>query len=239
MVFIYILELEQGKYYVGKTTNYAFRLDKHFGSSGSSWTKKYKPINVLELIPNCDNYDEDKHTIKCMEKYGINNVRGGSFCEIKLSDNNIITLNQMIKGVTDKCYICGKGDHFANDCKKVSIKNPQIPTINVNEKCDCPTSYFSSHRRGKCLLNNIISYFEDEDDDIDKLLIHDKANDNSDKYDKQKDDDKQQGDKQQEDKQQEDKQQIKNITCFRCGRIGHYSTSCYASKHINGYILHH
>ena len=237
MVFIYILQLEQGKYYVGKTTNYAFRLEQHFGSSGSAWTKKYKPINVLELIPNCDNYDEDKHTLKCMEKYGINNVRGGSFCEIKLSDNNIITLNQMIKGVTDKCYICGKLDHFANDCKKHSV-NPKTPTINVNEKCDCPTSYFSSHRRGKCLLNKIISYFEDENENIDKLLkllIKRDANKNED--DNKNDDTKNDEKKNDEKKNDDNKPQIKNITCFRCGRIGHYSTSCYASKHVKGYYL--
>ena len=47
-----------------------------------------------------------------MEKYGINNVRRGSFCEIKLSDNNRITLNQMIKSITDKCYICGKYKYY-------------------------------------------------------------------------------------------------------------------------------
>ena len=251
MVFIYILQLEQGKYYVGKTTNYTFRLEKHFGCGGSAWTKKYKPINVLELIPDCDNFDEDKHTLKCMEKYGINNVRGGSFCEIKLSDNNIITLNQMIKGVTDKCYICGKLDHFANDCKKHSIVNPQNPTINVNEKCDCPTSYFSSHRRGKCLLNKVISYFEDENENIDKLLKllikRDESNDKRNKDDNKNDDNKN-GDNKNDDNKNDDnknddnknddnKTQIKNITCFRCGRIGHYSTYCYASKHINGYYL--
>jgi hypothetical protein len=26
--------------------------------------------------------------------------------------------------------------------------------------------------------------------------------------------------------------------CFRCGRDGHYTSSCYASKHIKGYYLH-
>lgn len=96
MVFIYLLQLEKNKYYVGKTTNPKLRLDKHFTSNGSFWTKKYKPINILEIIPNCDDYDEDKFTIKYMEKYGINNVRGGSFCQIKLSDINISTLKQMI-----------------------------------------------------------------------------------------------------------------------------------------------
>ena len=248
MVFIYILQLEQGKYYVGKTTNYVFRLEQHFASSGSAWTRKYKPINVLELIPDCDHFDEDKHTLKCMEKYGINNVRGGSFCEIKLSDDNIITLNQMIKGVTDKCYICGKKDHFAIDCKKHSIGSSiKNPSINVNEKCDCPTSYFSSHRRGKCLLNKIVSYFDDENDIIDKLLNllikHDDNKNNVNKNDDNKnndnkhDDNKSNDNKHDDNKSNDNNKQTKNITCFKCGRIGHYSTSCYASKHVNGYYL--
>ena len=25
--------------------------------------------------------------------------------------------------------------------------------------------------------------------------------------------------------------------CFRCGRYGHYASSCYSRKHINGYYL--
>jgi hypothetical protein len=29
---------------------------------------------MLELLCNCDNFDEDKCTLKFMEKYGINNV---------------------------------------------------------------------------------------------------------------------------------------------------------------------
>jgi cellular nucleic acid-binding protein len=96
MVFIYILQLQNGKYYVGKTSNPSFRLEQHFNAEGSSWTKKYKPISLIDIIPDCDDYDEDKYTIQFMERYGINNTRGGSFCEIKLSDTNISTLNQII-----------------------------------------------------------------------------------------------------------------------------------------------
>lgn len=58
-MFIYVLQLEEGKYYVGKTTQPSFRIESHFHGSGSSWTKKYKPQTVLEMIPNCDSYDED------------------------------------------------------------------------------------------------------------------------------------------------------------------------------------
>ena len=116
MVFIYILQLENKKYYIGKTSNPDFRLGQHFNSSGSQWTKKYKPYKVIEIIPNCDNFDEDKHTLKFMEKYGINNVRGGTFCELKLNKDNIETIKKMINGSTDKCYICGENGHFAKDC---------------------------------------------------------------------------------------------------------------------------
>ena len=67
MVFIYTLKLEQGKYYVGKTNNPEFRIENHFNSNGSEWTKKYKPLKILEIIPNCDDYDEDKFTRQYME----------------------------------------------------------------------------------------------------------------------------------------------------------------------------
>jgi predicted GIY-YIG superfamily endonuclease len=63
MVFIYVLELENNKYYIGKTNIPEFRLDLHFNYEGSEWTKKYKPIRLKELVKNCDSYDEDKYTI--------------------------------------------------------------------------------------------------------------------------------------------------------------------------------
>lgn len=58
MVYIYVLKLEQDKYYIGKTDNPNIRLENHFSSNGSEWTKLYKPLKIIEIIPNCDNYDE-------------------------------------------------------------------------------------------------------------------------------------------------------------------------------------
>ena len=126
-MYIYVLQLRQYKYYVGKKTNPKFRLSQHFNLNASRWTQKYKPLKVVELIDNCDSYDEDKITLKYMNKYGINNVRGGSFCKIKLLNNEVKIIEQMLKGANDTCYKCGRHDHFVKDCTMVN--NDQIITI--------------------------------------------------------------------------------------------------------------
>jgi hypothetical protein len=52
MVYIYSLKLQSNKYYIGKTDNPNFRLENHFDSSGSAWTKKYNPISIHQVIPD-------------------------------------------------------------------------------------------------------------------------------------------------------------------------------------------
>lgn len=121
MVYIYTLLLENNKYYIGKTNNPDIRLDNHFNSFGSNWTNKYKPLHVIEILNNCDDYDEDKYTLKYMAEYGINNVRGGSFCQIILAPEYIRTIKQMIAGSSDRCYLCNSTEHFANKCMEKAM----------------------------------------------------------------------------------------------------------------------
>jgi hypothetical protein len=116
MTNIYILQLINNKYYIGKTNNTQKRMLNHFQQQGSAWTKKYKPIRIEKIINNADDFDEDKWTIKYMKLYGIDNVRGGSFCSIQLSESNKQTLQQMITGSGDCCYKCGQPEHFIQNC---------------------------------------------------------------------------------------------------------------------------
>ncbi len=155
MVFIYILQLENNKYYVGKTSNPEFRIESHFNSNGSVWTRKFKPIKLLELISNCDDYDEDKYTLKSMEKYGIINVRGGSFCEIKLSSDNISTINKMINSSTNSCYICGSNKHFANKCDKNEDDNLKEFENLLTDNDLCFRCYRKGHYASKCYAKKI------------------------------------------------------------------------------------
>jgi hypothetical protein len=122
MVFIYILNLAQNKFYVGKTDKPKFRLDSHFKNGGCAWTKKYKPIQILGLFPDCDDFDEDKYTLKYMSKYGVDNVRGGSFCQTTLSRENINTIERMIASSNDCCHFCGEKGHFIGRCSNKKEK---------------------------------------------------------------------------------------------------------------------
>lgn len=142
MVYIYILKLVENKYYIGKSFQPKQRILNHTHYNGSVWTKKYKPIKVVKIIPNCNFYDEDKYTIMYMSKYGIENVRGGSFCKIKLSDIHLQTIRHMISHSTNRCLNCKSKKHYINKCPHSIL-------------CYCFFSYFISHNIKNCYINKI------------------------------------------------------------------------------------
>lgn len=241
MVYIYVLKLQKEKYYIGRTNNPYFRLNSHFKSNASKWTKKYKPLKIIEIIKNCDYYDEDKITMKYMDKYGINNVRGGSFVKVKLKKNELDVLVQMSNGVNDKCFVCGEKGHFSNNCTHNEYYNnkeyntwccvycdkgfvsPKECKAHENE-CVSHENIYCNRKYEKETINDYVYYTSDDDDynDGDNCCFRcgrKKRHYVSNCFASIK------------------KKNNYGNCCFRCGRKGHYVSNCFASKHINGYYL--
>lgn len=82
---LYLLELEDNKYYVGQTDDPEFRFHEHLSGKGAKWTKKHRPLHLLLTkdlsVESCAEamLYENWLTLQYMELFGWENVRGGDF----------------------------------------------------------------------------------------------------------------------------------------------------------------
>lgn len=84
--WVYVLLLEEKKIYVGFTRRKEMeRLEEHFNHEGAGWTRRYKPVAVLEWKPGTEE-DEQKKTLEYMARYGWHCVRGGKYCRVEMSE---------------------------------------------------------------------------------------------------------------------------------------------------------
>ena len=121
LVTIYILKCKEKKWYVGKTSKYGAtkRIVQHFANNGgSNWTRRYKPIKVHVVKKNQNSRDEDKWTKVYMDRYGVENVRGGAYCKLELNEDQKRALDIESAGSNDLCYHCKKKGHFMAQCKE-------------------------------------------------------------------------------------------------------------------------
>jgi predicted GIY-YIG superfamily endonuclease len=145
---IYILKLRAGKYYIGKTRNVEKRYESHLIGEGSGWTKKYRPLSLVKTIKSTSQFDEDKYVKEYMAKYGIENVRGGTYSNVVLDANSIALLEKEIRHSKNLCTRCGRDTHYIKDCyattdsegvvigeiKKEVSKKPNVYKENVKTK---------------------------------------------------------------------------------------------------------
>lgn len=132
----YVLKCEKDMYYVGKTDrDLHTRFKEHLFNSKCEFTSKYKPISII-FSKNVDidnQFAEDNLVKKYMLKYGINNVRGGSYSTLKLSNNKIKFIKKELFSSIDGCFKCGRTSHFANKCyAKTDIYGESLTKLPIN-----------------------------------------------------------------------------------------------------------
>lgn len=85
MWHLYVLELEDGCYYVGIALDVHRRFGEHLSGFGANFTRAHKPIRIVETFC-CDTYDRDvaatlenKKTLEYAIRYGGDRVKGGRY----------------------------------------------------------------------------------------------------------------------------------------------------------------
>ena len=84
-ISIYVLQLENGCYYIGQSINVERRLEEHRTGKGASFTKLNPVISLIEVFETDTKkliegeVYEDFFVIKYIEKYGAEKVKGGTF----------------------------------------------------------------------------------------------------------------------------------------------------------------
>lgn len=100
--YIYVLKLVEDRYYVGRTINIFRRIQEHFTGVGSIYTKKYKPLKVVEVEEETTTDDERKMTFKYVEKYGWGSVRGSYWCSLEIKRWPNLKSYEKMKSQRDK-----------------------------------------------------------------------------------------------------------------------------------------
>lgn len=66
----------------GITFNLNMRLGQHWSGRGAKWTKVHRPQSLVEVVYPATRELENTVTLRYIELYGKEKVRGGSWCKV-------------------------------------------------------------------------------------------------------------------------------------------------------------
>lgn len=163
-MYVYVLELTSGKYYVGKFDN----LKNTTSFDTIPWIYSHQITGINSIFPYENDSDIDKYTIQFMTKYGINNVRGGSFSDLQLDDKVL----SILRIVTD-CAITISNTNantcintISNTISNTTVNSDEIHISNLlNNACICDGQYMKTFMNKKLktqyIHNNSCSKIQD------------------------------------------------------------------------------
>ncbi|ARF09299.1 hypothetical protein Catovirus_2_248 [Catovirus CTV1] len=129
---IVIFVCDNNKFYLEETKSIHrtinHYLKKNEPEKWNEWVIINQPQSIYTIIDNVDSFDLDKYVFYMMFLFGIENVRGGSFVDNKLTDNDIVFLNKMMDRY-----------HSKYDKKKKEIISNNIENTQINENIDVMT----------------------------------------------------------------------------------------------------
>lgn len=85
-IYLYVLELTGGNYYVGLSKGVEGRYQDHLDGDGAAWAKQHAPLRIVHSFNTGTQLQqeaeviEDEVTIAVMMTHGVERVRGGHFC---------------------------------------------------------------------------------------------------------------------------------------------------------------
>jgi hypothetical protein len=124
-MYIYVLSLQYGNYYLGKTLNPEFSFECiDLELKNCAWIRKYAPLCISDFFETSKEEMNlkvlDYHVLKYMNLYGILHVRGGSFSGVVFENHQILYLKKHVNrfGNGVFCVICGSHSHLDEDCSR-------------------------------------------------------------------------------------------------------------------------
>jgi hypothetical protein len=94
--YVYVLECENGCFYVGSTKDIVSRWEEHTSTrGGSKWTSIYKPLRISHIEEVSNEHMtglELRLTAEHMLEHGVNRVRGAMWCGVQAFDSTSIPM---------------------------------------------------------------------------------------------------------------------------------------------------
>lgn len=145
---VYVLRCEMGKYYVGKTSKPVWhRFLEHRDGRGAEWTKRYRPMEIIQVKETTNPFEETGATLFCMQEHGIGNVRGGPFSRVTLDEPTIHQIENILAAIQDRCFRCKDGGHFQRSCpNRGSSSSGEPPSAGSDDDNDEGQSFWQAFR---------------------------------------------------------------------------------------------